>query len=65
MLTSLIALLGLAALAWGATHYARSRLSRRLENRRELHRRIAPRSPVSAVWVCSVPDLIADSPSPL
>ena len=59
MLTSLIALLGLAALAWGATHYARSRLSRRLENRRELHRRIALTVTGVGGLGLLVPDLIA------
>ena len=59
MLTSLIALLGLGALVWGATHYVRSRLSRRLEHRRELHRRLALTVTGLGGLGLLVPDLIA------
>lgn len=41
MLAALIGLLGLGGLAWGTTHYVRSRFSTRLWSRRERHRRIA------------------------
>ena len=41
MLAVLFGLIGLAALIWGTTHYVRSRLSPQLQDRRELHRRIA------------------------
>ena len=41
MLAALVGLLGLGGLAWGTAHYVRSRLSVRLQARRERHRRIA------------------------
>lgn len=59
MLAALIGLLGLGGLAWGTTHYVRSRLSSRLQARRERHRRIALGVVGVSATALLVPDLIA------
>jgi hypothetical protein len=59
MLAALIGLLGLGVLAWGTTHYVRSRLSVRLQARRERHRRIALGVAGMGATALLVPDVIA------
>ena len=59
MLAALIGLLGLGGLAWGTTHYVRSRLSTRLRSRRERHRRIALGVAGAGGLALLVPDLLA------
>lgn len=59
MLAVLIGLVGLGALAWGTTHYVRSRLSARLGPRRERHRRIALSVAGAGATALLLPDVIA------
>lgn len=59
MLAALIGLLGLGGLAWGTTHYVRSRFSTRLRARRERHRRLALTAAGVGGTALLVPDLIA------
>ena len=59
MLAALIGLLGLGGLAWGTTHYVRSRLSARLQARRERHRRIALGIVGLSGTALLIPDVIA------
>jgi hypothetical protein len=59
VLAALIGLLGLGGLAWGTTHYVRSRLSARLQPRRERHRRLALTVVGVSGFALLVPDLIA------
>lgn len=59
MLAALIGLLGLGALVWGTTHYVRSRLSEGLQDRRELHRRIALGACGVGGAAMLAPDLVA------
>lgn len=59
MLAALIGLLGLGGLAWGTTHYVRSRLSARLQPRRDLHRRIALTLSGISGFALLVPDVLA------
>lgn len=59
MLAALVALLGVGALAWGTVHYVRSRLSERLQTKRELHRRVSLGVAGSGGLALLVPDLVA------
>lgn len=59
MLAALVALLGAGTLAWGTVHYVRSRLSERLQTRRELHRRLSLGVAGTGGLALLVPDLIA------
>jgi hypothetical protein len=59
MLAALIGLLALGGLAWGTTHYVRSRLSARLQPRRERHRRIGLGVVSVSGFALLVPDLLA------
>ncbi|MCA1781487.1 MAG: hypothetical protein ABR500_09225 [Dermatophilaceae bacterium] len=58
MLAALIGLLGLGGLAWGTTHYVRSRFSARLQPRRERHRRIALATVSVSGFALLAPDAI-------
>lgn len=59
MLAALVALLGAGALAWGTVHYVRSRLSGRLQPRRERHRRLALGVVAVGGLGLLLPDLVA------
>lgn len=59
MLAALIGLLGLGALAWGTTHYVRSRLSERLRPTRERHRRLALAAAGAGGVAMLIPDVVA------
>lgn len=59
MLAALVALLGAGALAWGTVHFVRSRLSARLQPRRERHRRLALGVVGIGALALLVPDLVA------
>ena len=59
MLAALIGLLGLGGLVWGTTHYVRSRLSGRLQARRERHRRTALGVVAVSGTALLIPDVIA------
>ena len=58
MLAALVGLLGLGGLAWGTTHYVRSRFSTRLRTRRERHRRIALSVAGAGGIALLIPDLL-------
>ena len=59
MLAVLFGLIGLAALVWGTTHYVRSRLSESLQDRRELHRRLALGAAGAGGLTLLAPDAVA------
>lgn len=59
MLAALIGLLGLGGLVWGTAHFVRSRLSERLQPRRDQHRRMAVAAASAGGVAVLIPDLIA------
>ena len=59
MLAALVGLLGLGALAWGTTHFVRSRLSERLRVRRERHRCLALGVAGTGAVALLMPDVLA------